>query len=311
LGRTLTNIRGGGYDPTNSTSIVYLVPTFPSASSLNIKIAPIQTVNWPSGVFTDFSGPGTVASPITDANQGSSCHVYYAGECRPNSTPGQVFIAMRNFSDAYGQCISNNATQGFPCAFGLWPGAGWAVQVRNVPIDTVNQGVRRLSLGWVPPLSHYEFSSWISTPDAKWGLFAGNPIQQRPLKGVYTGSHWFAMKLPPSPAPDATLRSSFVPLRVVLTGVSGDMVRVAFGYAENGNPANFYCTSRAEACYASSSATAVNPFLFASEAPSYTSCSNGCEVTLPAIPGRLVYYVVQRQNGSATGTTALGIAAVP
>ena len=163
-------------------------------------------------------------------------------------------------------------------------------------------------------MSHYDFSNWISTPDAKWGLFAGNPIQQHPVKngaGAYQGTHWFAMKIPPSPASDTTLRADFVRMRMTLTGVSGDMVRISFGYAENGNPTNLYCTSRAESCYTSASATPVNPFVFASEAQSYTSCTGVCEVTIPAIPGRVLYYVVQRKNGSNTTTSALGVVPVP
>ena len=310
LPRTLTNIRGGTYDPSSTTSIVYLIPTM-QPGSVNVKIAPVFVNNWPSAMFTDASGPGSV---ISDANQGSYCVVYTAGECRPGSTVGQVFVAMRSWNDAYGQCISNNASVGFPCAFGLWPGGGWAAQVRNVPVDTQNLGFRRLTLGWTLPLSHYDFSNWISTPDAKWGLFAGNPIQQHPVKngpGAYQGTHWFAMKLPPSPAPDTTRRANPVSMRIALNGVSGDMVRIAFGYAENGNPANFYCTSRAEACYTSASATAVNPFVFASETQFYTSCTGRCEVAIPAIPGRILYYVVQRQNGSNTTTSALGVVPVP
>jgi hypothetical protein len=306
LVRTLTNIRGGAYDPASTTSIVYLIPTM-QTGPVNIKIAPVLVTNWPAGVFVDISGP---ASLVTDTSQGSYCVVYSAGECRPGSSAGQVFVAMRNYSDAYGQCIANNATVGYPCAFGLSPHGGWAVQIRNNPIDTQNLGARRLTLGWTMPLSHYDFSNWISTPDAKWGLFAGNPIQQHPLKGSYSGTQWFAMKLPPSPEPGATLRPSFVPMRISLAGVNGDMVRIAFGYAENGNPANFYCTSRAEACYTSTTATTTNPFVFENEAQSYVSCPSRCELTIPAIPGRILYYAVQRQNGSNTTTSALGIAVV-
>jgi hypothetical protein len=306
LVRTLANISGGDYDPARTTSVVYLIPTM-QPGPVNIKIAPVLVTNWPSGVFADISGPSSL---ITDASQGSYCVAFSAGECRPASNTGQVFVAMRNYSDAYGQCIANNANAGYPCAFGLSPHGGWAVQVRNNPIDTQNLAARRLTLGWTMPLSHYDFSNWISTPDAKWGLFAGNPIQQHPFKGSYTGTQWFAMKLPPSPDPEIALRAGFIPIRIPLNGTTGDMVRVAFGYAENGNPANFYCTSRAEACYTATTATTTNPFVFESEPQSYMNCSSRCEVTIPAIPGRLLYYVVQRQNGSDSSASALGVVAV-
>ena len=304
LARTLVNIRGGIYDPSSTTSAVYLVPSM--SASVNIKIAPMLVTNWPHAMLSDVSGP---ASLITDATQDSYCVVYTAGECRPGSTAGQVFVAMRRFSDSYKQCIANDMTLGSPCAFGLSPHAGWMVQVRNHPIDTQNRAVRRLSLGWTMPLSHYDFSNWISSPDAKWGLFAGNPIQQHPPKGVYSGTQWFAMKLPPTP-PDLIARTNFVPMRISLQGVDGDSVRIAFGYGENGDPANLYCTTRAETCYTSTAATTVNPFVFAGESQALTSCSPACEVAIPAIPGRVLYYLVERQNGSNTTTSALGLVVV-
>ena len=148
LARTLTRIRGGTNDASSTTSIVYLIPTS-QPGPVNIKIAPVFVNDWPNVMFTDISGPSSL---ITDANQGSYCVVYPAGECRPNSTAGQVFVAMRGYSDAYGQCISNNSSVGFPCAFGLWPGGGWAGQVRNVPRDTLQS--------WLP-----QADAWLDLAD--------------------------------------------------------------------------------------------------------------------------------------------------
>ena len=97
-------------------------------------------------------------------------------------------------------------------------------------------------------------------------------------------------------------------MRISLQGVDGDSVRVAFGYGENGDPAHLYCTTRAETCYTSTAATTVNPF--AGESQALTSCSPACEVAIPAIPGRVLYYLVERQNGSNTTTSALGLVVV-
>lgn len=306
LTRTLTNIRGTAYDAGNTTTIVYKIPAM--STTVNTKIAPMFVTNWPHTMFTDISSTTTL---ITDANEGSYCVAYIAGECRPTSLVGDVFVAMRHYSDAYGQCLSNAATIGSPCAFGLSPHAGWAVQIRNVPLDIQNQGVRRLSLGWTPPLNHYSFSNWISSPDGKWGLFANNPLQQHPYRSNYSGSHWFAMKLPPAPTPDNKLRSGFVPIPVSVNGVSGDTVRVAFGYAENGDPNNLYCTSRDETCYTAANASVTNPFSFTVDASSYTACGSGCVVNVPAIPGRTLYYQVQRKNGSLVTSGQTEIVTVP
>jgi hypothetical protein len=94
-------------------------------------------------------------------------------------------------------------------------------------------------------------------------------------------------------------------------GASGDSVRIAFGYAENGKPADFYCTSRAEACFTSSSATPANPFSYANDSSSYVSCGSSCSITIPAIPGRTLYYQVQRRNWWKTTTGPLAAVAVP
>ena len=65
LFRTLTNIRGTTYDSGNTTTIVYQIPVV--SPSVNIKIAPMYLTNWPHGMFTDVSGPGSL---ISDANEG-------------------------------------------------------------------------------------------------------------------------------------------------------------------------------------------------------------------------------------------------
>jgi hypothetical protein len=283
LPSVLQNIRGTTYDAGNSTTIVYKIPV---QNAVNEKIVPLLVTASPHGVFVDMSGPGSL---ITDANSGKRCTAFVAGECRPNSAPGDTFMAGRGWYTAYGQCISNTSTLGSPCAFGLWPGGGWAVQVRDKPVDTNNLGVRRLTLGFWEPMKHYSFSNWVATPDAKWGIFAPNPVQQRAA-----AAQWFAMKLPPWLENDSKVRTTFVPQPIQTSAKLGDSVRVAFGYGENGDPGNLYCTTRAQTCWTSSTATASNPFVFAGEAQHPMICSSGnCVISIPAIPGRVLYYQVE------------------
>ena len=214
---------------------------------------------------------------------------------------------MRHFMDNLNptQCISNNATTSSPCAFGLWPGGGWAIQVVNVPTDILNNGIRRMTLGFVPPMSHFDFSNWILGADGQWGLFTDNPIQQHPIIGRGNGLDWYAMKVPPTPPSDGMERSQFVNVPIQFQGVAGDSVIIAFGYAENGDPKNLYCTSRQETCYTTTAATLTNPFVFASETQNPQSCSSGCTVNIPAIPGRILYYQPIRINGAQRTYDAL------
>jgi hypothetical protein len=138
----------------------------------------------------------------------------------------------------------------------------------------------------------------------------------------------FWMKLPPFPGtiPDPGTAPGPTNFSVRLNGVSGDAIRVAFGYAEHGNPANFYCTSRAEACYTApavgdSIATRINRYLhrvrepgrlyaYAGEDQSYLPCSGSCSIQIPAVPGRVLYYQVQRKNGSKNTNSAIGVVTV-
>jgi hypothetical protein len=291
----LQNIRGTKYDPGSDTTMVYKIPI---QSAMNQKITPLLVTAAPHVLFVDKSAPGSL---IADADIGERCTAFVAGECRPNSAIGDTFVAGRGWYTAYGQCIANTSTLGSPCAFGLWPGAGWAVQVRDTPVDLNNTGVRRLTLGfWTPP-NHYSFSNWVATPDAKWGIFAPNSVQQRAGAG-----QWFAMKLPPWPvSADNTNRTKFVPVPIRFPASPGVRVRIAFGYAEDGDPENLYCTTRHETCWTSAAATAANPYVFASEAQHKVACDSGCTVSVPAIPGRILFYQVEHTNGSRTVTDPL------
>jgi len=72
----------------------------------------------------------------------------------------------------------------------------------------------------------------------------------------------------------------------------GSNVVVEFGYAENGSPDSFFCTSRQEACVAASSTVSqALPFFYAqSETYRGVPCGSGCAVEIPALSQRVLYY---------------------
>ena len=145
-------------------------------------------------------------------------------------------------------------------------------------VQTCALPICRLTLGfWTPP-NHYSFSNWVSTPDAKWGVFAPNPVSGR--------QQWEAMKIPPTPTSDGVIRTGFVQTPVAVAGNGTGTARVKFWYGENAP--NGGCTTRQEACYTSTAATpTTNPFDYASEPPHATgSCTAGCTINVPLIPGR-------------------------
>jgi hypothetical protein len=92
---------------------------------------------------------------------------------------------------------------------------------------------------------------------------------------------------------------------------------VEFGYAENGTAQSFYCTARQEACAAQGATIdPAQPFRFLqTEAASITGmpCASGCTITVPAVAGRVLYYLVQFRDGQGNviGRGNLTAMAVP
>ena len=314
-GNGQNNGDGGSCAPAITAKGGLISKITPCNSTINTKITPVYAAHQTWSYYTDMSGPGTCpgANCWTRADK-TKCIAFAVNECVSGSSPGDIYVAdsLALLRPDYTGCLTNDATMGTTCVFGLWPGMGWAVQIRQTPIDTNGTGARRLTQGFWLPFGQYYAYNWIATPDAKWGFFAGNPLQQRPRYRESSGTHYFAMKLPPWPiVKDTTDRTTFVPLPVRFPAKAGETIRVAFGYGENGNPANLFCTTRQETCWTSAVATPANPFVFASETQSKTSCTSGCTINIPAIAGRILFYQVEHTSGNGTILDPLVSQAIP
>ena len=303
--RTITKVSG--------FQNVYRITNPAPTGVANIKLVPYLMT---TGVqyFQDISGPSNcLANPsakncITDSSTGKYCEAYAANECVSGSTAGSFYFASKVMYDT-GSCYSNNQTLFAPCLYPLWPMAGWLQQIRQTPMDLNGTGVRRLTMGWSLPLTHFIYYNWVASPDAQWGFFSANPVGQKTLRNSL-GSTWFAMKLPPFPSLSDTPvldRTGFVNYPVQVFAPATDTVRVAFGYGENGDINQSYCTTRQETCWTSASAAASNPYVFNSETQSRTSCNLGCIVNVPAIPGRVLYYRVEHSDGTSDAMQAVAI----
>jgi len=255
-------------------------------------------------MLADASGPNSAAA-FGDATPWHYCYALVAGECVSGSTAGQMYVSVP-YDTVSQTCITNSYAYNAPCISNNYPYGFWTTQFNTAQADTTGFGLRRLSSGLVAPGRQYNFLNAKSTPDGKWAQ-----ILAQWLEGQRTDLFW--MKIPPFPPQESNAGTApgATPVRIPVFGQAGDLVRVAFGYAENGDPANLYCTSRAETCYTSDAATATNPFAWASEAQHYTPCTGLCSIPIPAIPGRILYYQVQvqRQNG-VSSATGLGVVAV-
>jgi len=273
--------------------------------------------------LTDMSSAAT-GDVISDsgADAYKYCEARRAGECRANSRPGDFYMNCPNatprFEGSYGchwyqdtsdvsvdMCIGNHSA--YLNAIGQY---GFA------QTDFKGALGRMLTKG----LGHYKYRDDYfhgkALPDGSWTFLLTEWVN-----GAST--EWIAAKMPPYPPADTIDRSTFIPVPVKLTpptGLAVDNVVVQFGYAENGNPSGFYCTSRQEKCMAAAATVPAIPFVFASEGAGGVesgvtglSCVNGCTVAIPALSQRMLYYQVIYRD-AANQTLAKGqveVTAVP
>ncbi|MBZ5603460.1 MAG: hypothetical protein LAO79_14260 [Acidobacteriia bacterium] len=251
----------------------------------------------------DASGPSS-ASTFGDSTPWRYCYVFSSGECVSGSTAGQIYVSIPQAQSA-NQCLTNTYSYNATCLSNNYPYGFWVTQFDTTATDKLGVKMRRLTSSLVAPGRQYNFTNAKSTPDGRWVL-----VMAPWLEGQRSEMLW--VKLPPFPdsASNAGISAGATRVGLALSGATGDALRVAFGYAENGDAANFYCTSRAEACYTSAAATVQAPFVYASETQSPSSCTRSCSVSIPALPGRIVYYQLERKTGSQTVTTGMGAIAV-
>jgi hypothetical protein len=293
--RGMSAIKIGGtiYDPKSTTAHVYKVSNV--AGAYDRKRTP--TYAWAGKyMFKDISGPGSL---ITDANLWNYCVADNPGECRPGSAKNDTFLVGTGFYNSNNFCITNTFNFTAPCFTGANPKGGWAMQIQIDPIDSSASRLRRLTLGLAAPGMHWTFQTWLQTPGGRWGFFTTPYVNG--LRNEY-----FAMKLPPWPggsygeADKALKRSDFIRYRVIVPPVAGaTYARARFGYAENGPPSSFFCTSRQEAC--STEIPIDSPkdlYSFVSEVSTHQICGSGCRIVVPSVPGRIMYYLIDYLNSA-------------
>ncbi len=246
-------------------------------------------------LLQDVSSPAK-GDVITDGTPWKFCYAYKPDECRTASAAGEVYMSVPQAggttSSLLGQCFSNWFDEDNPCAVNLQFHGASIVQGAIDQPDITGQSFRKITTGFMGPGREFSFSAATTEPTGRWTIFSCNWCDG------YRSDLFIAL-LPPFPAerPAKNVRNGFVDVDVKLAAEPAyDQARVRFGYGENGDPANFYCTQRADACMTSN---AVAPFAFVSEGAAWTPCSSGCTLSVPAIPGRVLYYAVDRKNASS------------
>lgn len=266
---------------------------FTPSSAFPYKVMPV-TVYAGYHLLQDTSSP-TMGNTITDSTPWQFCAVYTAGECHTGSATGEVYMSVPQAGGVYtpqlGGCWTNFFDENMPCAMNLQYHGASMVQGAIDRADPTGKNWRKITTGFMGPGREISFTGATMEPTGQWAFF--NCIW---CDGVR--SELFMAKLPPFPSGQPLYSQGFVPLTVSLeASTQYDQARIRFGYVENGgNPSNFYCTQRADGCMTSTVST---PFAFLSENAAWATCSSGCTITVPSIPGRVLYYVIDRQNSSS------------
>ena len=240
--------------------------------------------------LVDVSGP-TSSIGFSTSDSYKYCYAFAAGECVSGSAGGDIYVNAPYVTYPYcyypGIAIQDDDTNSI-CIADLGAYTGNLAQLGYTTHDLVGAGIRRLGPNYSKWNQHDVFwnsdvvpSGFVVTSRVRW------------LDGIRFED--LVTVLPPYPPSDGIARNSFLPVGIPIdppTNSSAQSAIVEFGYAENGDPGSYYCTSRQETCVAASSVVNVaTPFYFEqSEQYVGVSCVTGCTVTVPALSQRVLYY---------------------
>ena len=233
------------------------------------------------------------------------------GECYPGSVPGDVYVncPLIDHPTCYGQTASVEDTGGpvNDICVGNQHSYANAVLEAAVPrTDRIGQYARILStLSGKNKLNNPYFSS-AALPDGSWVIWKWWRV------GDWR-SYDVMGKLPPFPAVDSANRGDFATVKLTVGAVppGTQTATVQFGYAENGTPGDFRCTTRQEGCV--KGAQPGDDYGFAGENVTGAACAAGCTIGVPAIPQRVLYYRYQYRDAAnaVIATSAMQALAVP
>ena len=302
---------GNLFSPNPGATLVsgQLYKYIPGSALARKQLATIAATGGSS--LLDISGPGSLLSDQASDSY-KYCVANVAGECRAGSMPGDILINAPNVKYLY--CTGGDGPN--PGNLDLCVGnvGSWAQGMTQVylgasPADSVSH-TRVVTHGLAGIKNMFYYSTAKSLPDASWALFNVGVAIGKPTDQVNV---WMA-KLPPLVAQDTVDRSTFIRAPIAIAAPQGQYIASAaieFGYAEQGEPSQHYCTSRREACVAVSAA--VNdavPFYFEqTENHTRMPCATSCAITLPVLPAHVAYYQVKFYDaqGALVGLGARGV----
>jgi hypothetical protein len=258
----------------------------------------------------DVSNPTTASHQIQDtsADNYKYCYAEKNGDCRTDSTAGEVFV---NCPELTGSPVCNANVIGLvkddDVCVGDRPNFGHAVVQIRMDRDRKPQAnsYRRLLTPFNPFHAWGVFANARQLPDV---AADGSGLWSQTAWNRHEGPMAYSFLVPPLPPDDTVDRTRFVPISVQVTGPTNtDNAIVDFGYNES-----FECTSRLEGCVKGTT----EPYQWAiADSGSITgvTCGSGCTVEIPGISGHVLYYRIKyRDSGdNVIATSRTEVVAVP
>lgn len=281
------------YALVGGTSSVYKFTTIAGGLAFN-------AANYKNHAFGGYAGrflwkdmsSASQGNLITDATPWGVCGVLVVNECRTGSAVGDVYATVPNLPAQTPQpnCFTDWLTESLPCAFFPNANASWLMQIDGSQSYSNQEFMRHITMGFTGWGRQYQFNTFISDPDGKWGFYKCDwcdGIRSEVMIGKFSSY---------DPIRYAN-RSGFINFPIQL-GSSSTYAEAQFGYIENGTTSSFYCMGRADACN-----TSGTPYGFEGLPRVLQSCVGGCTIQIPAISGRMLYYRVRRSSDGTTWTS--------
>lgn len=249
----------------------------------------------------NISGPGSI---ISDATSYTFCIALLANECRPGSSPDDIFLSAPGV-DYFGCKGGEGFSGGNDLCIAERAGGTTSLTEHNTTPPGVEQFSSRDLTTVNSIASLMRFSSGASTkhlPNGEGIMFTNFRDERYDI---------FIAKVPPyTGAVDSVDRQTFAAISITTQQVPAGATRllVKFGYDTNLN-----CSpNRVEACYAITDSISLStPFLWESELNTSSGlsvsggCSGGCVVTIPAVPDKIGFYqLIYRNNLGAVVSTS-------
>jgi hypothetical protein len=237
--------------------------------------------------LVDVSGPGSLLTG-NSSDSYRYCHAEQNGECNPSSQKGDVFFNCPQFSLKYCSAAPIGSLDADMRDICIGDHAGYTNSLIQVGYERQNMsGAYGRAVTKALTRNRWTDVYWNTkvTPDGQW-------LITRVMWANAFGHEVLLVKLPPFPAVDSVNRADFIQTPVDIAA-SKDPAEthavVEFGYDPN-----FNCTSRAEVCVKGGAPA----YAFAYENVAGVSCATGCQIKIPAIPQRILYYRVVRRDSA-------------